>query len=359
MDYILTIQQSRYVRYQVIANFGRFIQFIGKENIDDEIIQFFIDNCSADADCEQQYYAAYYFVTLLQTLGSEKWPVLAQAFSQLALSIHWKNRKCIASSLHVMAKILGNDVTMSYLIPALDKYLCDYEEIKQIAMMHVVDFIPVLGQEKSVTIITLLQNSVQSTDWRIRESVANQLGLLAETTPLYAVYVEEICIALLLDNVTKVRNAAALQMGSVVAAFIKNGYTGVNMLVQKLADMMNSPLKTQHVDFVTIAGALFRQLKADEFKSFVLPALVIAAHDKVSSVRATVAKVIKTVMEGHENYTDELKAIAEELAKDEDEDVKYIMGHGPIEIFVTREPEKSVVEDPCLRIVSFEGFGRK
>ncbi|GAB1225802.1 hypothetical protein ENUP19_0263G0022 [Entamoeba nuttalli] len=361
LEYIIQFieDNSRYVRFQVIVNFGKFIQFIGKDLINQKIIDFFNNNCGNEADSEQQYYAAYYFVTLIQTIGANQWNLVADSFSKLALSIHWKNRKCIASSLHLLAHEVGNEITMSYLIPALDKYLQDYEEIQEISMMHVVDFIPILGQEKSVTIITLLQKSVQSPDWRIRKSIAKQLGLLAQSTPMYSSYVEEICVALLIDNVNKVRHAAAKRMGEVINAFLTCGYVGASSLIQKLTDMSKDPMKVRRVDFVTVATSLFVALPPDQFNPYILPSLELASKDKVSEIRIAVATNIKKVMEKHEHYNDEIKKLSEQLKQDEDVDVKFIMENGPIELFKTKKIIAPVVEDPCERIVSFEGFGRK
>ncbi|EMS13837.1 HEAT repeat domain containing protein [Entamoeba histolytica HM-3:IMSS] len=305
LEYIIQFieDNSRYVRFQVIVNFGKFIQFIGKDLINQKIIDFFNNNCGNEADSEQQYYAAYYFVTLIQTIGGNQWNLVADSFSKLALSIHWKNRKCIASSLHLLAHEVGNEITMSYLIPALDKYSYSYK------------------------------NAIP--DWRIRKSIAKQLGLLAQSTPMYSSYVEEICVALHVVDV------------------------GASSLIQKLTDMSKDPMKVRRVDFVTVATSLFVALPPDQFNPYILPSLELASKDKVSEIRIAVATNIKKVMEKHEHYNDEIKKLSEQLKQDEDVDVKFIMENGPIELFKRKKTITPVVEDPCERIVSFEGFGRK
>ncbi|ELP85305.1 serine/threonine protein phosphatase 2A 65 kDa regulatory subunit A beta isoform, putative [Entamoeba invadens IP1] len=351
--------KSRFVRFQIIANFGKICQFLGKEYVSEKMITFFISNCASTSDSEQQYYGAFYFVTVLQTIGVEKWSLLTSSYEQLALSVHWKNRKCVASSLHLLANILGNEITLAYLIPALDKYLYDYDDIKQVAMMHVVDFIPILGQARSVSILTLLQNAIKTPDWRIRRTVAKQLGSLAEYTPQYSQYVEEICVSLLVDNVNKVRHAAGKEMGKVINAFLTNGYVGASALIQKFTDMASSPIKVRRVDFVTVATALFLTLPPDQFNPYILPSFDLASKDKVSCVRVAVATNIKKVMEKSKNYGEEIKAIAKRLEEDEDSDVRCIIKNGELNLFKRKKQSNKVVEDPSAFVETFEGFGRK
>lgn len=292
---------------------------------------------------------------MLEVIGASKWESIAPAFNNLTLSNHWKNRKCFASSIHLIAKIVGNEITMASIIPVLDKYLYDYPDIQQVAIAHVVDFISILGQEKSVMIIQLLQNSVQSSDWRIRRAIAKQLSVLAASAPMYAQYIQEICIALLIDNVTKVRHAACKQMGNVIISFLKSGYVGANDLIQKLTDMVNAVNKTQRLDFIYVATSLYEVLPADEFNPYILPALQKVATDKCSEIRAVVANCFVEKISKLPNYDGPIKEIADKLAQDPDPVVKDIMANGPIKLFQKRTEQEGLV-DPATKVVKFEGF---
>ncbi|KAL7717408.1 serine/threonine protein phosphatase 2A 65 kDa regulatory subunit A beta isoform [Entamoeba marina] len=351
--------KSRFVAFEIITHFGELAKFLGKTHTTTPLLEFFVANSQTPSDSEQQYFASYHLSAVLSTMGMDSWPILKNAFSSLSLSIHWRNRKCIASSLHDIAAVVGQEETLKSVIPALEKYLTDYTEIREISMRKIVKFIPILGEEKSVTIITLLQNAVQSPDWRIRKAVSKQLGDLALATPIYAQYVEEIAHALLLDAVADVRHAAAKECGKVVTAFLNAGYVGVSAMIQKLNEMAKSERKITRIDYSAIAAALANELPPDQFVPHILPSLLEVAHDKVDEVRIAVATNIKMKIEQSKNYNEEMKKIVEELEKDSCAEVVEIIKNGPLNLFKRKVVAKEIVVDPAKIVTSFEGFGKR
>ncbi|KAL7722023.1 serine/threonine protein phosphatase 2A 65 kDa regulatory subunit A beta isoform [Entamoeba marina] len=335
--------KSRFVAFEIITHFGELAKFLGKTHTTTPLLEFFVANSQTPSDSEQQYFASYHLSAVLSTMGMDSWPILKNAFSSLSLSIHWRNRKCIASSLHDIAAVVGQEETLKSR---------NFNE-------KIVKFIPILGEEKSVTIITLLQNAVQSPDWRIRKAVSKQLGDLALATPMYAQYVEEIAHALLLDAVADVRHAAAKECGKVVTAFLNAGYVGVSAMIQKLNEMAKSERKTTRIDYSAIAAALANELPPDQFVPHILPSLLEVAHDKVDEVRIAVATNIKMKIEQSKNYNEEMKKIVEELEKDSCAEVVEIIKNGPLNLFKRKVVAKEIVVDPAKIVTSFEGFGKR
>jgi len=62
------------------------------------------------------------------------------------LIFQWKVRRTLASSMHELAMIVGEDVTVRDLVPVFDQFLCDLDEVRIGVLKHLADFIKVAFQ---------------------------------------------------------------------------------------------------------------------------------------------------------------------------------------------------------------------
>jgi len=348
--------KSRFVQHALIINYGVLLQFIGKDLINKEMISFYSD-CSNPKkfDCEFQYYCAFYFAKILDILGKDRWNELKSVFDALSLSIQSRVRKVMASSVHIIAKILGKDLTQSCLIPVLDKYLLDLDAIRQISMRHIVDFMAIGGEEQSVNILTLIQQTVQNPDWRVRRFVARQLGKLAECSPSFAQYIDEICTNLLVDQVYKVRVATAKEMGLVFKAFVKMKYESVTTLAQKILDVVDDSLKVRREIVVYSAVSVLDVFDESGYKALFgdcLNKIVVCQvpHTRVKLAEALFDLVKRNPARKNHPVVVELWSC---LQKDKEQEVRRMLKDGVVGLFKKVKRQRNF-DDPTEIVSTFQ-----
>ena len=57
--------------------------------------------------------------------------------------LQWKVRRTLAFSIHQLAVILGEELTVSDLVPVFDEFLKDLDEVRVGALKHLADFLRV------------------------------------------------------------------------------------------------------------------------------------------------------------------------------------------------------------------------
>jgi len=110
------------------------------------------------------------------TLGKDKWPDLKRLYKILVKDNQWKVRKTLSYSLHEVAKILGPELTEEELLPVLENFLKDSDEIRNGVLIHLADFIRILNpsvREKCISMLGHIQS--ESNQWRLRKLLATQL----------------------------------------------------------------------------------------------------------------------------------------------------------------------------------------
>jgi len=196
----------------------------------------------------------------------------------------------MSSSLHLIPSIIGQEQTLEHIIPILDKYLTDLEDIRQVSMRHIVDFMEVLNEEQSTTILTLIQQTIQNPDWRVRKYISKQLGELAKNGKSFAQYIDDICTSLLVDPVYKVRITAAKQMGSVLCFFDEMNYVNLNVLIQKIRDVVDDQLKARREIVVFVVVSVLLKVKIDKFLDWFGNSFEILLNSKFFQTRVLFAR---------------------------------------------------------------------
>lgn len=177
---------SKWVKMATFQFLGPFIaSYEGITDPNPLLLDYYVNMCeqnkSSAPDNEVPFYCAYNFPAVLQTLGPKAWVKLQPLHDMLVRDSRWKVRRTLAFSLHEVAKIIGPELTESELIPVLQIFLKDINEVKEGASLNLPKLIKVLNPEQREALVDQLlsptaQSQTQdSQDWRKRLLQAQQI----------------------------------------------------------------------------------------------------------------------------------------------------------------------------------------
>ena len=63
------------------------------------------------------------------TLGRANWPLIRETYETLANDMQWKVRRTVASSIHELGVILGQEIAALDLVPIFDGFIKDLDEV--------------------------------------------------------------------------------------------------------------------------------------------------------------------------------------------------------------------------------------
>ena len=103
-------------------------------------------------------------------------------FNRLLKFLDKDVRLPLAFSLHEIGKIIGADQTKQYLFPCLDNILKDgSDQLKLGSISHLSEFVELFNsevRENLIDVFLVLQKDPRK--WRIRHSIASQIGNLSK-----------------------------------------------------------------------------------------------------------------------------------------------------------------------------------
>merc|ERR1719458_404820 len=115
------------------------------------------------------------------TLGRTNWPLLKETYESLANDMQWKVRRTLASSIHELGVILGEDVASTDLVPIFNGLIKDLDEVRIGVLKHLADFLKLLGEEERNSYLPRLEEFLKmdnERNWRFRLELTEQLGIL-------------------------------------------------------------------------------------------------------------------------------------------------------------------------------------
>ena len=80
------------------------------------------------------------------TLGRANWPLLRETYESLANDMQWKVRRTVASSIHELGVILGEEIAAEDLVPIFDGFIKDLDEVRIGALKHLANFLSLLSE---------------------------------------------------------------------------------------------------------------------------------------------------------------------------------------------------------------------
>jgi serine/threonine-protein phosphatase 4 regulatory subunit 1 len=175
---------SRWVRNGAYEILGPFLHALGPGLVSKELVAYYANiptMSSAIVDQEVNYHAAFNLPAVLTTIGRDRWDELLPCFSALMKDQKYPVRRTLAYSLHELAALLGPDLTEASLLPALDSFLRDLDEVRYGVLKNFALILRCISPTKRVAYLEVLwMVQRQNENWRWRLLWAKQLGAFAK-----------------------------------------------------------------------------------------------------------------------------------------------------------------------------------
>jgi len=148
-------KNSRLVRGTAFQNIGPFIAAFKKgEDIDQKIVDFYINTTEASSNKDVCYHASFNFPAFVLVYGADEWPRFQSLYHKLTKINDPRIKKTLSASIHELAKILGPKYTEQDLLPVMERFLKDKSiEIKMSALKNMHIFLEETPMEKRTTFI--------------------------------------------------------------------------------------------------------------------------------------------------------------------------------------------------------------
>ncbi|KAF9931509.1 hypothetical protein FBU30_010018 [Linnemannia zychae] len=208
---------SRNARNAAMEVLGEVIYGLGQGNVPDTLLNHFLSMGQQPmSEHELAVMCAFSFPAVILTAGRSKWPQMKPVYMKLAGTFRFPIRRSLACSLHEVAKILGPELTDRDLASAFSECLMAEDEVKEGVIGHVVEFVSCLSPKKRSEAFRNLNTAwlelEQSSNWRLRDSLAGQLpGLceIAEGNDLIEVLIP-LSIRACTDSVSTIRESGVM-----------------------------------------------------------------------------------------------------------------------------------------------------
>ncbi|KAK2579862.1 hypothetical protein KPH14_007545 [Odynerus spinipes] len=295
----------------------------------------------ADVNAEIPYHCAFSFPAVAFTLGKENWPYLKKAYQSLAGAQQWKVRRTLASSIHEIAIILGEELTATDLVPIYDGFIKDLDEVRIGVLKHLATFLKILKPADRLHYLPRL-NDFLATDnewnWRFRKELATQL---LEAVTLFsandvAQHIASLSLQLLIDKVAAVRHVALTLVTRIVSHLSSDEALLVTALIQELKDTLaNSRNKwIRRQAYALLCAQLISNgaISGEKFAKEMLPSLLNLSWDKVPNVRLAVARTLSqnVVVMGIDwlgcEHAENVERRLKQMRLDTDRDVRILAG---------------------------------
>merc|ERR1712088_774312 len=264
------------------------------------------------------------------TLGRANWPLLKETYESLTNDMQWKVRRTLASSIHELGVILGEDVASTDLVPIFNGFIKDLDEVRIGVLKHLADFLSLLSPEARAEYLPRLEEFLKmdnDRNWRFRFELCSQVAALVPlcTSEEVLQHLAPLCLLLVNDRVSEVRRTAAKVTATLLAHLSRAGEAGVGGLAMALVSVLardNHWARRQ--TFILLCGAL----QGEEggmavLSSKLLAPLLLLADNPVPNVRLSLAALL------HSDAGRSLEGGSEVLARlldDTDRDVRAAGG---------------------------------
>uniref|UniRef100_A0A0C9QI75 Ppp4r1_0 protein n=1 Tax=Fopius arisanus TaxID=64838 RepID=A0A0C9QI75_9HYME len=327
---------------------NRSVSDVGSQTIVPQVlIDFFVSMANPEAwwslnSAEIPRFCAFYFPAVVLTLGRENWSMLKAAYGYLSDAREYKVRRTMASSIHEIALILGEELSAQDLLPIYEGFIKDLDEVRIGALKHLATFLKVLKPADRRQFLPNLKcfltrdSEWNERNWRFREEVARRL---LETLPLYctqdvSTHIAPLSFPLLVDKVAAVRHMAVVLVTRIIS-YLSTDDKLVTAIIQELRMMLtaNSSKWTcrqtyaRLCEFLLLSGAI----SGERFAKDMLPSLLNLSSDVVPNVRLFVARTLTTQAlkirnrMGPEHF-EEISQKLRVLRQDPDRDVRKVAG---------------------------------
>ena len=325
---------SRWVRNGAFEILGQFLHSLGQELITRELLNHFTNipqMSSAVVDAEVNYHCAFNFPAVLLALGPSKWDELSGCFHSLVKDSKFTVRRTLACSLHEIAHILGPTVTQQQLLPIMDAYLRDVDEVRGgiiQSFAHMLRCVPLNIRENYVEILWQVQK--QKENWRWRYEWAKQLILFChlfshETTASTMI---PLTFSLCRDPVYNVRLTASRAVGALVKRLYSHDQQSMQPAIHACKAFANGHTYMERQLFVAMCESMLDLVDPELFIDEFLPVICALTADPIRNVRISLAAFFAELQAGYPQYgahRDDVTAMMNKLRDDVDLDVRQAL----------------------------------
>ncbi|KAK0077584.1 hypothetical protein PV325_003727 [Microctonus aethiopoides] len=328
---------------KITSNVKQVSDVDGQHIVPQVLIDFFVSMADPEAYYDLKWngveiprFCAFCFPAVVLTLGKENWPMLRTAYECLSDAREYRVRRTMASSIHEVAMILGEELSAQDLLPIYDGFIKDLDEVRIGALKHLAIFLKVLKPEDRSQFLPRLQAFLSMDNewnWRFREEVASQF---LQAIPLYttadvSTHIAPLSFPLLVDKVAAVRQMA-LKLVTEIVSYLSSDEELVTGIIQELRLMLTAFTSkwTCRQTFALLCASLLKHnaISGKRFARELLPALLKLASDVVPNVRLAVIRILIQIVHIGESLTvEEIFKINQEieaLRNDRDRDVRMV-----------------------------------
>ncbi|XP_011639944.1 serine/threonine-protein phosphatase 4 regulatory subunit 1-like isoform X2 [Pogonomyrmex barbatus] len=315
-----------------------------QEIVPQELINYYVsmadpEQC-VDMGAEIPHHCAFSFPAVALTLGKENWHCLKKAYQSLSSAKHWKVRRTLASSIHEIAMILGEELTATDLVPIYDGFIKDLDEVRIGVLKHLATFLKILKPIDRCQYLPRLSDFLATDNewnWRFREELATQLLEIVSlfSTSDVAQSIAPLSFQLLVDKVAAVRTIA-LELITRIMCYLSTEDALVMSLIHELREtlVLNAKKWIHRQTYALVCAHLIRNhaITGVKFSKEMLPCLIKLSCDRVPNVRLAVARTIATdvIAMGFDNLgmeaIEEVERILTKMRVDVDRDVRVLAG---------------------------------
>ncbi|CAM9430042.1 unnamed protein product [Scytosiphon promiscuus] len=349
----LASDSSKLVRTGALQHLGRLISTLPGESVSEDLVRYFTGTAvesmgdpvvskilgGQSADAELRLYCAFSFPAVVITIGPDRWEELRESFAALIRDPSWSVRKTLSFSLHEIAKVLKADDVERDLVPAMEAFLRDMEDVRLGVIRHLADFFGEMTpqqREKHLNVLVEILQTTSPFNWRLREVLAQQLPRLAPLLTPDSVFfaVVPVAFGLLNDPVAVVREKTF----EVVAPLLQlaGAHSGARQasMVSRVRELAHAHTYQARQMYVYICHSMVmacstnvtpeRPLFVQEF----VPSLAELATDSVVNVRIAMSRTLSKCPDWVMELPDIRRAIRH-LVKDSNPDVRHFVSFLP------------------------------
>ncbi|GAB1861274.1 Serine/threonine-protein phosphatase 4 regulatory subunit 1 [Camponotus japonicus] len=328
------------------CNFGKNLDAKenGQEIVPQELINYYVsmtdpEQC-VDMGAEIPHHCAFSFPAVTLTLGTENWHYLKKAYQSLSSAKHWKVRHTLASSIHEIAMILGEELTATDLVPIYDGFIKDLDEVRIGVLKHLATFLKILKPSDRCQYLPRLSDFLVTDNewnWRFREELATQLLEIVTLFNLndVAQSIAPLSFQLLVDKVAAVRNIA-LELITRIMCYLSRDDALITSLIHEFRDILvkNTKKWIHRQIYALVCSHLIRNgaITGSMFSKEMLPYLIGLSVDRVPNVRLAVARTLATDVVGMGLDTlgmemmERVQVVLAKMRMDDDRDVRVFAG---------------------------------
>jgi len=255
-------------------------------------------------------HCAFSFPAVALTLGRANWPLLRDTYEILANDMQWKVRRTLASSIHELGVILGQELSTAHLVPIFNGFIKDLDEVRIGILKHLADFLNLLSPTDRGEYLPRLEEFLKmdnERNWRFRLELSSQLSsLVSQVTPDDIRYhLAPIALSLVQDKVSCVRQSAVSVISVMLTSLNNSNQSSLarDIMVDLAENLAHSHHWARRQTFAELCGQLVTRIPYEHFSLDLLPHLLDLTWDVVPNVKLKVAHVFGHILPD-EHYDD-------------------------------------------------------